>query len=204
MRPSVRLITSVPVPIVLISAAYLLAISPAVHGQQTVFTFDPSATRIAFTLGATLHTVHGTMRLKNGEIRFDPTTGNASGEVVVDATSAETGNKSRDNKMHKEVLRSAKYPEITFTAERIAGVIQPTGKTQLMVSGTFELDGKMHPMTLPVSIERRMPAGNAHARTTFGVPYVQWGLKNPSTLFLRVSNHVDIDIDAAGTLRDAN
>jgi hypothetical protein len=26
------------------------------------------------------------------------------------------------------------------------------------------------------------------------VPYVQWGMKNPSTLFLRVSNKVEISI----------
>jgi len=31
------------------------------------------------------------------------------------------------------------------------------------------------------------------------VPYIQWGLKNPSLLFLRVNDHVDIDLRAAGS-----
>jgi hypothetical protein len=33
------------------------------------------------------------------------------------------------------------------------------------------------------------------------VPYASWGMKNPSTLFLKVSESVDIDLTAAGTLR---
>ena len=184
----------------LAAAVYLCSMAPVAGAQQTAFSFDPAGTRISFALGATLHTVHGTMQLKRGEIRFDPATGNASGEVVVDATSADTGNKSRDRKMHKEVLQSAKFPEIIFTAERVSGTIDRNGQTQLQVSGTFELDGEKHPMTLPVSIDRATAGDNVHARTKFVVPYVQWGLKNPSTVFLRVSDHVDMEIDAAGKL----
>ncbi|MDE3170153.1 MAG: YceI family protein [Acidobacteriota bacterium] len=182
------------------AAALLCILSPPVGAQQAVFSFDPSATRIRFTLGATLHAVHGTMQLKRGEIHFDPATGNASGEVVVDATSAETGNKSRDHKMHKEVLESAMYPEIIFTAEHVSGAIQETGETQLQLTGIFELAGTKHPMTLPVSFHRAAPGDSAHARTTFAVPYVEWGLRNPSTLFLRVSDHVDMEIEATGRL----
>jgi hypothetical protein len=41
------------------------------------------------------------------------------------------------------------------------------------------------------------------ATTHFAVPYVEWGMKNPSTLFLRVGDKVDIDLQAAGRIRAA-
>jgi len=40
----------------------------------------------------------------------------------------------------------------------------------------------------------------ATALVHFDVPYEEWGLKNPSTLFLRVGNTVQIDVHAAGTI----
>jgi len=32
------------------------------------------------------------------------------------------------------------------------------------------------------------------------VPYAKWGMKNPSILFLRVGDSVDIQLHAAGSL----
>jgi len=34
----------------------------------------------------------------------------------------------------------------------------------------------------------------------FTVPYQKWGMKNPSTLFLKVSDTVEIDLSAAGSV----
>lgn len=184
----------------LFALSCLIASSQLAIAQETAFTFNPAATTVHFTLGATLHTVHGTMRLKSGEIRFNPSTGEATGSVVVDATSAETGNKSRNQKMHREVLESARYPQIIFSVQHVTGTIQPAGNSPMQISGTFQLNGSTHPMTLPVTIERETN-GDARATATFAVPYVQWGLKNPSTLFLRVSDHVDVEIDAVGGLK---
>ena len=44
-------------------------------------------------------------------------------------------------------------------------------------------------------------AFEAHAK--FDVPYVNWGMKDPSTLFLKVDNSVQISIAAAGVLQPA-
>lgn len=191
----------------LIATAAVFAVSPAVLPQEAateVFTFNPSATKVEFTLAATLHTVHGTMNPKSGQIRFDPASGAASGEVIVDATSAKTGNNSRDRRMHKEILQSARYPQIVFTAQRLVGTIQPSGTSQVQLSGLFELEGRQHPMTLPVNVTREAGSSLIHATTTFSVPYVQWGVKNPSTLFLRVSDHLDMTIEATGPLTPAH
>jgi len=70
----------------------LLVTSYAAFAQQRSFTFDPPQTRVDFTLGDVLHTVHGEFRLKRGTIQLDSSSGTASGELVVDATSGDSGN----------------------------------------------------------------------------------------------------------------
>jgi hypothetical protein len=51
-----------------------------------------------------------------------------------------------------------------------------------------------------------IPIGNTLDVTThFVVPYIRWGMKNPSTLFLRVGDQVNIDVRAKGEFsRTAN
>jgi polyisoprenoid-binding protein YceI len=99
--------------------------------------------------------------------------------------------------MHKDVLESAKYPEIVFTPDRVDGTVAPQGTSQIQVHGTFRMHGASHEITLPVQVQ--MHNGHASAKTTFAVPYVQWGMKNPSTLFLRVGDTVEIEA-ATGAL----
>ena len=79
--------------------AALAVASPALAAERVV-TLDPKASEIKFTLDATLHTVHGSLRLTRGELRFDPDTGAASGTIEADATSSETSNARRDRNMH--------------------------------------------------------------------------------------------------------
>jgi hypothetical protein len=45
--------------------------------------------------------------------------------------------------------------------------------------------------------------GAGSADTTFAVPYEKWGVKNPSTFLLRVSDKVDISVHAVGKLAAA-
>jgi polyisoprenoid-binding protein YceI len=165
-------------------------------GQEMTVELDPEQTTVAFTLGDVLHTVHGSFKLKSGTIHFNPTSGAASGLVVVDVTSGDTGNKSRDRKMHKEILESAKYPEATFTPNKVSGQFNPQGASTMEVSGIFRLHGGDHPvvMTFPISVN-----GSTMTMTTHMViPYVKWGLKNPSTFILRVSDKLNLDINSTG------
>lgn len=171
------------------------------RAQQTVFELDPAKTQIEFTLDAFLHTVHGTMKLTQGAVTIDPATGKTSGRIVVDARSANTGNDGRDNKMHKEVLESQKYPEITFTPVQIQGQLAPQGKSQVQLRGILGLHGKEQEIITPVDVQ--ITGDQWTAETTFPVPYVKWGLKNPSTLFLRVKDTVNLTVHAAGRLSPA-
>ena len=179
------------------------AFAPRLGAQDLSIDLDPSVTRIDFTLAATLHTVHGTFKLKSGHIRFDPSTGKMSGAIVVDATSADTGNSSRDAKMHGEILESKQFPEIVFTPGLVKGpliqMLNQQKPTQVEVSGVFRLHGQDHNATLQLSVEPG-PAGRMDISGEFPVPYVNWGLKNPSTLVLHVGDTVDLDIHARGKI----
>ncbi len=172
----------------------LLCTATSLFAEQKTFTIDPAQTRVEFTLGDVLHTVHGTFKLKRGNITLNDATGEASGELVVDATSGESSNKSRDKKMHKEILESEKYPEIVFTPQHFKGPLNPQGKSTLVIDGQFSIHGQAHPTTL--TVETDVNRGDASAATTFSVPYVKWGMKNPSTFILRVSDKVEISIHA--------
>jgi polyisoprenoid-binding protein YceI len=174
-----------------------LAVSAAAWGQEIVLNPDPAHTNVRFTLPATLHTVHGSFKLTRGTIRFDSATGKISGEVAVDAASGASGDDSRDRRMHKEILESAKYPEIVFTPDRVDGVVAPHGASQIQVHGVFRIHGAAHEITLPVEV--RIDNGQASARTNFTIPYVKWGMRNPSSLFLRVGDKVEIEA-ATGAL----
>jgi polyisoprenoid-binding protein YceI len=169
------------------------------RAQEMTLELDPANTRINFTLEATLHTVHGTFALRSGTIRFDPSTNSASGLVVVDSTRGDSGNNSRDHKMHKEILESERYPEVTFTPTKLSGRIELQGDSSVQVDGIFRLHGTDHPMTLTLPVQ--VKGNTLSARTHIVIPYVAWGLKNPSTFILRVSDKVDIDITAAGRVR---
>lgn len=99
--------------------------------------------------------------------------------------------------MHKDVLESAKYPEIVFTPDRVDGTVAPQGASQIQVHGVFRIHGAAHEITLPVEV--RMSKGQASVKTSFAILYVKWGMKNPSTLFLRVGDRVEIEA-ATGAL----
>lgn len=181
--------------------AFAAAISPSrAQAQETVVSFDPASTKVEFTLGATLHTVHGTFHLKRGEVRFNPATGNARGEIVVDAASGETGNSDRDKKMHNEVLESEKYPDISFVPSHVSGSVPAQGTGNVEVAGVMRLRGQEHPMNMTVTVERGAN-GDMRGAAHFSIPYVKWGLKNPSTFVLRVGETVDVDIHATAKMK---
>ena len=88
----------------LMLAGISLALVAPAAAQPVQVTLDRAKTHIDWTLGDVLHTVQGTFQLKSGAILFDPKTGEASGQIVVNAASGNSGNGTRDGKMKKEVL----------------------------------------------------------------------------------------------------
>jgi polyisoprenoid-binding protein YceI len=176
---------------------FLVAGSVSAQAQAQAFQFDPTQTSVKFTLGDVLHTVHGNFKLKRGVLQLEPG-GKVSGEIVVDATSGDTGNGVRDRKMHKEVLESARFPEISFKPDRIDGNVASQGKSSVMLHGMFNIHGADREITVPAQVETN--ADHWTATVHFTIPYQKWGMKNPSTLFLRVNDSVEIDVASAGSM----
>jgi polyisoprenoid-binding protein YceI len=166
--------------------------------QKITVHLDPATTQVRWTLSDPLHTVRGTFALKGGLITIDPGTGTAQGEVIVDVPSGESGNHARDTKMHKEVLESQKYPQALFHPEKVSGSIRSGTMQNVTVSGTFTIHGSDHPLQLPVQVQ--ITGKDAVATTHFVIPYVAWGMKDPSNFMLHVQQQVDVDVVAKGTV----
>jgi polyisoprenoid-binding protein YceI len=177
-------------------AAAVVFFAGALAAQEQSFQLNPSTTAVTFVLGDVLHTVHGTFKATSGSIHFDSNSGAASGSFLVDATSGESGNGTRDRKMHKEILESSKFPEITFSPTKITGNVSDGSTVQ--VEGVFHIHGADHPIALSVPLV--LKGDELTAKFHFVVPYVAWGMKNPSTFLLRVGKEVDIDVVAVGRL----
>ena len=62
----------------------------------------------------------------------------------------------------------------------------------------FNIHGADREITVPAQVE--MNADHWTATVHFTIPYQKWGMKNPSTLFLRVNDSVEIDVAGAGSL----
>jgi polyisoprenoid-binding protein YceI len=173
---------------------FAIALVPLSCSAATITSLDldPGKTGIRFTLHDPLHTVHGTFQLKRGSIYFDPDSGKASGEIVVDATSGESGSGARDHRMHKDILQSLHFPEASFMPDRVDGKLPVQGDAQMDVHGIFDLHGASHEMTLHFKVQRA--ASEYIVSTQFMIPYVEWGLKDPSNFLLKVEKAVEIDI----------
>lgn len=165
-------------------------------GQDIRIDFDPQKTTINFDLGASMHEVQGVFHLKSGSLRFDRQSGTASGSLIVDAGSGDSGNESRDSKMKRDILETARFPEIVFTPASVIGSVPEQGSATVQVRGTFRIHGIDHELTLVVSLT--VTGSSFELTTKFPLPYVAWGMKDPSAFVLRVGKQVDISVKAAG------
>jgi polyisoprenoid-binding protein YceI len=164
--------------------------------SEIVLTLDPAQSKIHWTVDSTLHTVHGTFALKSGNVHFDPETGKAGGEIVVYASSGESGNGSRDARMHKEILESAKYPNAIFRPTQVDGKVGSSGASDVKLTGIFSIHGAGHDLTAQVHAE--IAGDHWHGSAKFEVPYVQWGIKDPSNFLLKVKPVVDVEVEMSG------
>jgi len=176
--------------------ALAVILAPAALAQHQTFAVNPDASEVKMTLNTTHEVVNGTFHIQSGFIEFDRSNPKMSGSVTVLAGSGKTGNDSRDKKMNKDILKVDQYTTVSFAPKTYSGTIAPSGESTIQVSGVFTLLGDPHDLTIPMQIH--MDGSKATARAQFVVPYVQWGLKNPSFMFWKAENDVAIDLDLVG------
>ncbi len=171
---------------------------PPPTAQDIALQVDPAQSKVHYSVESTLHTVHGTFALKNGSVvHFDPVTGKASGQVTVYATSGDSGNSSRDERMHNEVLESHKYSDVIFRPAQVEGSVAQSGTSDVKLRGTLILHGAEHEIV--ATVHANLMGDRWNGTASFQVPYVQWGLKNPSTWLLKVKPVVTVQLEMAGT-----
>jgi polyisoprenoid-binding protein YceI len=182
-------------------AAFGLAVilaPAAVLAQHQTFVVDPNASEVKMTLKTTHELVSGTFHVQSGSIEFDQGDPKMSGLITVLSGSGKTGNDSRDKKMNKDILKVEQHATVSFEPKTYAGIIAPSGDSTIQVTGIFTLLGTPHQITVPTLIH--LDGNSAAARAHFVVPYVQWGLKNPSFLIWKADNDVAIDLSLVGKI----
>jgi polyisoprenoid-binding protein YceI len=178
--------------------ALALLLVPAALAQRQTFVVNPNSSEVKMTLKTTHEVVNGTFHVQSGSIEFDRGTPQMSGSVVVLAGSGKTGNGSRDKKMNKDILQVEQHATVSFEPKSYAGAIAASGDSTIQVTGIFTLLGTPHQITVPTLIH--IEGTTAVAKAHFVVPYVQWGLKNPSFLVWKADNDVAMDLSLTGRL----
>jgi polyisoprenoid-binding protein YceI len=175
-----------------------LLVSSAALAQHEKFTADPATSTVSFTLGANDGDKHGTFHAQGASIEFDPKAHTIGGSVIVNAATGDSGNASRDKKMSKDVLDASHFAEVTFAPKTYTGDLTATGDSKIQVTGIFTLHGTPHEITVPVEVH--IDRTSCVVKTKFPVPYVAWGLKDPSFMMFKVAKEVGIELSLAGQL----
>ncbi len=181
----------------LVGREFIAGISDS-SAEEWKVVLNPEESALNFELGSTLHTVHGAMNLVSGDLTFDSETGQASGLIRVDAQAIETGNGKRDKKMHEVVLESEKYPLFEYRVEHVEGDFKAEGNSELELVGTLSIHGSEHPLVVPVEV--RNLNGKITVIARFMIPFVEWGMKDPSVFIFRVDKEVAVHIEVNGSL----
>jgi polyisoprenoid-binding protein YceI len=178
--------------------ALAVILAPAALAQHQTFAVNPDASEVKMTLKTTHELVNGAFHIQSGSVEFDPSTPEMSGSVVVLAGSGKTGNGSRDKKMNKDILEVEQHATVSFEPKSYAGAIAPSGDSTIQVTGIFTLLGTPHEITIPMLVH--LEGTTATAKAHFALPYIQWGLKDPSFLFWKADKDVAIDLLLTGQL----
>jgi polyisoprenoid-binding protein YceI len=169
----------------------------SVAAQEITVEIDAAKSKVHYMVESSLHTVHGTFTLKDGsKVRLDPATGKAGGEVAVYATSGESGNNSRDERMHREILETRKYPDFVFRPTQVEGKVNPEGASDIKLHGVMLIHGGEHAVVAQVHEE--LAGGQCKGTAKFDVPYIEWGIKDPSNWLLKVKPVVHVELEIAG------
>ena len=179
--------------------ALALCLTPEAFSQLISLDLDPAATTIGWTLVGNAHTTHGTFQLKQGHVYVNAANGHISGEIVVAADSGDSGNAARDKRMKREILETDKYPEIRFKVSKLEGAQPIKNESNVRVAGQFTIHGVSHEISIPLQIT--MNGTEFSGTGKFVVPFVDWGMKDPSNFLFKVNKTVEVELAAAGHLR---
>ncbi len=167
-------------------------------GKLAVLDLDPAKTTITYSLDGWPHHTQGTFKLKRGVVEIDPSTGKMTGTITVDAASGDSGHSTRDGEMKSSILEVDRFPEISFAPRQVLSHGDPQTTFPVKVAGLMLLHGAQHALTIDATVKREENNVTIHAN--FPIPFVEWGLRDPSILMFKVSKQVLIDVTANARL----
>jgi polyisoprenoid-binding protein YceI len=132
----------------------------------------------------------------SGEIDGDPNNLAATGHVslVIDATTYNTGNDSRDRHVIHSALQTFNYSAISFESTRIEDVKveAPGALGTATVVGKLTLHGVTREMNVPVNLSMS-PDGIFDATGEITFDYTDFGISPPSLLFIPAGKEVTVE-----------
>lgn len=165
----------------------LPSLSQAQSGQYAI------EGRVTYAASYNLGRWEGSNTSVRGTVRWNPQTGEASGQVCVELGRFDSDNALRDADA-RGVFDVNKFPQSCLDLERLT----QTGEDAVLV-GTLEISGTRRPVRIAGKLTRE---GNTFRfQGGFNTRFSEWKLEPPSLLFLRVNDPVEVRLEARATLR---
>lgn len=177
----------------------------AVSGDPQVWRFavDQDKSQINFFLKGNVHDTHGSVNKIAGTVNTVVSSAGglkqATIAITIQAKDLDTKNEKRDQRMQNKFLEAKKYPEIVFQSTDLQTTLEPQPFTLATQEQplSFDLHGKLMLHGITKKIVVKVTAYLFHDRLiTNGTAVLDlrdFGIKNPSMLFLRVDNEVQLD-----------
>ena len=179
---------------------FALIFAPALLAQHQTFVVNPDTSEVKIKLNTTHEVVNGVFHVQSGSISFDRTASQLSGMVAVAAGSGKTGNDSRDKKMNKDILKVDQFTTVTFSPKAYTGTVADSGDSTIQATGVLTLLGTPHDLTIPMQLH--IDGAKVTVKGQFVVPYVRWGLKNPSFLIWKAESDVTVELNLVGSVKN--
>ena len=89
-----------------------------------------------------------------------------------------------------------------FHPSQVEGKVARAGSSDVKLRGTIWLHGQEHEIVVQVHAE--LAADRWTGKASFEVPYIQWGIKDPSNWLLKVKPVANVELDMAGSANGPN
>jgi polyisoprenoid-binding protein YceI len=164
------------------------------------FAIDPGHSTVAFAVKhMVITTVRGRFTQFSGEIKLDETDlAKSSARIVIQSASIESGLPKRDDDLRSaDFLDVAKFPQITFTTDRI----EKSGDAYYLV-GPLTMRGVSKEVRIPFTLNGKAKDASGHVRLgasgSLQIDRRQWGISYSKVLDnggLIAANEVQIQLD---------
>jgi len=137
-----------------IVSAVIFAVLPVSVMAADSYTVDPLHTFPNFTISHLgFSTMHGRFGKTTGKLTLDEANHSGSVDVVIDASSVDTGYIKRDDHLRSpDFLNATEFPDITYKSSKVVITGDPTSDgATAVVDGKLTIAGVTKPVTLNVT-----------------------------------------------------